>query len=284
MDGKTSMTKSIITRERLAAHLEEEIASGRLKEGVKLPSERRLSERFGVSRPMIREVLRGLADRDLIEVMPGRGAYVKGFSVSDVVRPMDLFLRRRKVTPRDLVEARKMIECQAAALAAERADERDLRAMEWALKRFDTVAEIIEKTRCDLAFHTSVVRAAHNPVIETMFGSIMSMVAEQMIRSLGDPKVSRAGVPYHQHIYEAIREGDPERASSAVAGHLSVAERLYGADYDQSLTSLARRELERLFGPDAILEDLLAAATAVGEGYPQESDDGGETTNASNGP
>jgi GntR family transcriptional regulator, transcriptional repressor for pyruvate dehydrogenase complex len=80
--------------------------------------------------------------------------------------------------------------------------------MELALTRFERSADLVDKTRCDIAFHMSIVRAAHNPVVETMYGSIRGLVVRLMLRSLGDPTVSRAGVPYHREVYEAIRNGD----------------------------------------------------------------------------
>jgi GntR family transcriptional regulator, transcriptional repressor for pyruvate dehydrogenase complex len=275
MTGKTNHTTERMSREWLAAELADQITSGRLAEGVMLPSERKLSQRYGMSRPVVREVLRGLVEQNLVEVIPGRGAYVRRAKTSDAARPMGILLMRRQVTPRELMEARKMLECEAAELAAAQAVPEDLRALEQALAGFDNAVDLIERARFDLAFHTSIVRAAHNPVIEIMFSSIVSMVAELMLRSLGDRNVSRAGLPFHKQIFEAIRERDPERARVAVAGHLSVAERLYGTDYDRSLTILARRELDRLFASEAVLDDLVAAAIPV-ERNPGRSEVGGD--------
>jgi GntR family transcriptional repressor for pyruvate dehydrogenase complex len=262
MAGQT--VKPVVTREQLSAYLEEQIFSGQLREGAKLPSERRLAEQFGMSRPVVREVLRGLIERNLIEVMPGRGAYVHRASVTDAAGPIDSLFRRRRATPRDLVEARKMLECEAAALAAARAERGDLEAMERALTEFERARDLLEKVRYDIAFHSTVAQAAYNPVIETMFGSIINPTVELMLRSLGDPTVSRASLPYHREIFEAVRGKDSERARTAMAGHLSVAERMYGGDYDRELTMLPKRELGRLLGDDTTLEDLLDAAGSAG--------------------
>jgi hypothetical protein len=89
-----------------------------------------------------------------------------------------------------------------------------------------------------------------------MFGAITNLVAQLVLRSLGDPTVSRVGLPYHEQIYQAIRDKDPERARSAIAGHLSVAERTYGADYDRPLDILAQRELARSWGTGSGLGDV----------------------------
>jgi GntR family transcriptional repressor for pyruvate dehydrogenase complex len=247
---------ALVTRERLAALLEGRVVSGEFGEGEKLPSERVLAERFGVSRPVVREALRGLAERGLVEVVPGRGAYVRRFRMADAARPLDMLFRRRRPTPRDLVEARRMLECEAACLAATRADEEDLKAMEAALVRFERAGDLLEKVAQDVAFHASIARAAHNPVVETMFASVVNLVAEVMLRSLGDPDVSRAGLPYHREIFEAVRGRDPEKARVAMGEHLLVAERTYGDDYDRPLEDLTGRRLGYRLDTDAILESL----------------------------
>jgi GntR family transcriptional repressor for pyruvate dehydrogenase complex len=241
----------------LVEDLENQILAGDLRDAEKLPSERRLAETFNVSRPVIREALRTLSERGLIEVVPARGAYVRAARTGDATRPLDVLFRRRQVTPRQLVEARKMLECQASFLAATRAEDVDLKIMELALARFESSADLLEKARYDITFHLSIARAAHNPVIETMFSSIAGLVAGLMLRSLGDPNVSRSGVPYHREVYEAIRVNDGEASRSAMIGHLLVAERMYGKDYDRSLASLARQELSDLINPYETLEGLL---------------------------
>jgi GntR family transcriptional regulator, transcriptional repressor for pyruvate dehydrogenase complex len=91
-----------------------------------------------------------------------------------------------------------------------------------------------------------------------MFSSIASLTFELMLRSLGDPKVSREGLPYHREIADAIRDRDPDRAREAIEGHLVIAQRLYGQDFDRGLDLVARRELERVFGRAVALEKILA--------------------------
>jgi len=258
MTGKA--TNRVISRNSLAAYFEEQIISGRLAEGSKLSSERAMAGEYGLSRPVVREALRDLAGRGLVEIVPGRGAYVRRPRAGDLARSLGALYRRQPVTPRDLIEARKMIECEAASLAATRSGRGDLEAMELALARFDHSTDLVDRTRYDIAFHMSIVRAAHNPVIETMYASIRGLVTQLMLRSLGDPTVSRAGVPYHREIYEAVRAGDGKRARSSMSGHLMIAERLYGDDLDRSLIGVFQRVLERLLGPDVTLDDLLEVA------------------------
>lgn len=245
----------------MAELLEKEIVSGQFTAGTKLPSERQLAARLSVSRPLVREALRSLVERGLIEVAPGRGAFVRPVRTSDAARPLDALYRRQNVTPRDLMEARMMLEREAAGLAAERAEPQDLEMLERALGRLDRASGLIERARWDVTIHALIARMSRNPVIETMFGSIASLTFELILRSLGDPSVAREGLPYHREIFEAIRAGDLQGAREAMEGHLSVAARLYGKDFDRSLDLVARRELERFLGPSVSLESILAEVT-----------------------
>lgn len=242
--------------ERVSAPLEHQILSGELPSGAKLPSERTLAQTFGISRTAVREAIRSLVERNLVEVVAGAGAYVSEANSAVAALPLDITLRRQHRTPRQIIEARKMFEIEAARLGALRADEIDLAVMERALEQFDDSASIVDQARCDIIFHLSVVRAAKNPVIETIFHSITSLTFELMLRSLGDQSVSRVGVPFHTEVFEAIREKDPEAASHAMAGHLSVAEAFYGPDMDRSLKYKGPSELMRAFDPMAQLDDL----------------------------
>ena len=84
--------------------------SGRLVPGDRLPSERQLAETYRLSRPMIREALRTLAERKLVKISPGRGAFVLKPSVAQGAGPLEMLYRRQGATARDLSEARLMLE------------------------------------------------------------------------------------------------------------------------------------------------------------------------------
>jgi GntR family transcriptional repressor for pyruvate dehydrogenase complex len=245
------------TRDRVAAQLEEELLASNPAPGTKLPSERQLATRLGVSRPLVREALRSLVTHGLIEIVPGRGAFVRAASSAHASRPLQMLYRRRQVTPRDLIEARLMIEPAAVALACERAQEDDLAALEFAIGRFDLAADPVEMARWDVTAHALIARMSNNPVIEATFGSLTSLLFELMLRSLTDSDVLRQGGPIHHEIAKAIRARDAERGREAMVEHLEVARYTYGADLDESLDLVARREIQRLLGPSITLESIL---------------------------
>lgn len=263
--GSQGVDPSRNSGDAIASALAERVLSGELAADDRLPSERRLALEFGASRPMVREALRSLIERGLIEVEPGRGAFVRGDTGPRRFQPLDLEYRRRGTTARQLSEARLMLESEAAALATANADADDLATLERAVERLESSATPLDRVRNDLTFHTALVAAAHNPVIETMFASIQGLTVELMVRSAGDVKIVRQSEPYHRVAYEAIRDRNPMAARAAIQAHLSIAASSYGDDYDQSLDTTAARAL-RLIGSGAGLEDFLRTVLRDGPG------------------
>jgi GntR family transcriptional repressor for pyruvate dehydrogenase complex len=246
------------TRERLTAYLREGIVTGRFERGTKLPSERALAEEFSISRPIVREVLRGLADQGLLDIESARGSFVRAPETLDGVRSLDTLYRRKDATVRELMEVRLMLETNAARLAALNATASEVGAMRWCLNEFANARHVLEEAQVDLAFHALIIKASHNTVVDIIYASISSLVFELMLRSLSDQQVKKAGAPLHEKLWEAIRAHDPDAASSIMSEHLTMAEYLYGDDYDRSVDVLATRELRRHLGPAMSIETILA--------------------------
>jgi GntR family transcriptional repressor for pyruvate dehydrogenase complex len=247
----------VLTRSEVAAKLEADVVSGELADGAKLPSERELALRLGVSRPLVREALRSLVERGLVVVSPGRGAFVRIASTADAARPLGSHYLRQKITPRHLLEVRMIIEPAAARLAAERATEPEIAALGHVVEQIEASSSVLDRARWDITLHALVARMSRNPVIETTFESIAPLVFELMLRSLSDPNLQAASAPFHAQVYEAIRDGDGERAFEAMLAHHASGQEFYGKDLDESLDLVARRELERLVGPSASLEHII---------------------------
>jgi GntR family transcriptional repressor for pyruvate dehydrogenase complex len=242
----------------LTEFLARDLLAGR-EPGERLPSEREIATRYSVSRPVVREALRALQERGLVEIMPGRGTFVRGLTANDLARPMDRLLRNQ-ATPHHLVEARTMLEGRAAELAALRATPEDLTEIVKAYEAFEAADSILDRVRADIAFHAAIARASHNPVLDTMFRSVSIFVIELMLRSLDDPEIVAKGAPFHGDVLAAIQRRDPVAAREAMEAHVMLAEQLFGDDFDASLESLARRKVHLLLGREATLEDVLASA------------------------
>jgi DNA-binding FadR family transcriptional regulator len=240
-------------------YLTDEIISGSLQVGSLLPSERHLSESLRVSRQMVREALRTLQERGLVEIIPARGTFVREATSVDGARTMESFYRRSKATPRDIVEARSMLEAYSARLAAVRAEPAELAALERCQEDIQTTDDPIDGAQYDLTYHWLIAKASHNPVVETMFGSIDGPIFEQMLRTTIDPKLNRKGLPHHKTILDALRRRDADGAEAQMRAHLGTIRANYGASYEQRLDSLARKALRSVrptLSLEALLEDV----------------------------
>lgn len=218
--------------------LEEGIHSGRFPAGSRLPSERALVELFAVSRPVVREALRGLAGSGLVRVLPGKGSYVRDAEGGDLVAPMSRLARKAGVTPRDVVAARASLECAAIEAAVENATERDLAEVKAALVEHARARGMGERARTDFALHEAIVRASGNPVLEIMYQSIRPFIEGMMLRSQSDESVRSAGDPQHEQIYTALADREREVASSLMHSHITLAYSLYGDDLDRPLSEV----------------------------------------------
>ena len=97
--------------------------------------------------------MRSLVERGLVEVSPGRGAFVRATSTTDAARPLGSHYRRQNITLRNLIEVRAIIEPPAARLAATRATEEEIEALRAAVERTDASKVVLERARWDLAIH-----------------------------------------------------------------------------------------------------------------------------------
>lgn len=197
-----------------------DIESGVYEVGERLPSEARLAERYGVSRPVIREALHSCATLGLTETKTGKGTYV----ISSVA---DAGLRLGRYSARELYEARPHIEMPAAALAASNRTEDDLRVLRETVAAMTrlTVGSGERGTRewvaLDAAFHTAIARASGNGVFESMVADIRDAMAQQsefLNVSVSDRQ--HASDEEHARILRAIEDGDPESALDAMGTHL----------------------------------------------------------------
>lgn len=248
---------AIRSREDLAAYLADQISRGVLAPGEALPSERSLAETYGLSRSMVREAIRTLDERRLIEVRPGKSSLVREATVEDAVQRMIEFFDHRGVTPRNLIEARVMIETTAAGLAAERATPEEIEAIGEVNAALNASSLVIERVRLDLAFHLTIIRSARNPLIETMFHAIQPYTVELLLRSLTDEEVSRTGLAFHQRVLAAITDGDASMARREMRGHLTLGLTMFGDDIDRNLNLVAQDALRRITGNLVTFQDVL---------------------------
>lgn len=199
------------------------ILSGHVGAGEKLPSERQLSESFGVGRSTIREALKSLGLLGLVEFRHGGGTYFRGAESDLLPRVIEwgLLLGERHTT--DLIEARQHLERITTGLAAERRNETELGAIEVALAAMGTASTTDEFVAADVAFHLAIADASGNVALANMLKSISALL-HVWIHRVMDAE-SSFDVSFHEHepVLEAIRQRDSAAASAAMEQHMTRA-------------------------------------------------------------
>lgn len=213
----------------IVAHIERAIYDGRLECGDKLPPERELGRRFGASRVAVREALRALEWRGLLEVRQGSlgGHFVRAVDASVVARDFQTLLRLGRLTANQLTEARLIIEPEVARLAAERARDLDVKELRAALdERFAVVAGGRNPRELDLDFHRRLAAASGNPVYLVAVHAVIDLEAD-MVAPHGLPaEADRAEVERaHTAIVEAIEARDAARAHAVMQCHIADMQR-----------------------------------------------------------
>jgi GntR family transcriptional repressor for pyruvate dehydrogenase complex len=221
---------------QVADQLQTLILAESLRPGDKLPSERVLAERMAVSRTVIREAIRVLSDRGLVRVKSGCGTYVQELSHKDAGASIELFLKVKQADQsfESVSEVRRMIEVEAAGLAAERATPEDYRAMEEAIAGMaENVQDPDKYTGHDVAFHAAVAVATHNDLINVLLGPISDLLTEMVRVSLDAPRAVEEGLAHHRNILAQIKARDPENARRAMHAHVEHAQALVEAAHER---------------------------------------------------
>ncbi len=228
--------RGTVHREAVADQITERILSlireQQLRPGDKLPPERELAAMLGVSRPTVRESLRSLAMMNVIELRHGSGSFVTSLETELLVERFDLVFSLNDNSFLDLIEARKVIEPGATALATQRVTEEeigrfdDILARSWECLR--THPE--EFPRLDVEFHTIMAECSHNALLTRIMQSVarLSIASSQRTASSRRGGVDVAGVERavraHQDILDAIKARNPELARERMIQHLQSVE------------------------------------------------------------
>jgi GntR family transcriptional regulator, transcriptional repressor for pyruvate dehydrogenase complex len=214
--------------EQIAEQLLAQIGSRRLKPGDALPSERELTQSFGVGRSSIREALRMLESRGVITTANG-GAFV----VADAANPLEsslrlLFALDDQAGMHDLFELRRILECEAAALAAERHSEAHLAEMDAAIEAMAASLEASGHDQsfieADLRFHLALANATGNRLVLHSMHAVRDVLRRALLTVYHIPHSPESAVGEHRAIRAAVATGDPERARREMRHHLARVE------------------------------------------------------------
>jgi GntR family transcriptional regulator, transcriptional repressor for pyruvate dehydrogenase complex len=208
--------------EQIVQQIEESILKGNLKGGEQLPAERELAQQFGVSRTAVREAMKTLREKGLVEAYAGRGTFVTNGTARSMRHTLDRMMRSGLSEGAvHLVEVREILEPEIAALAAKRADEDARSAMRESIAVMDAARLDPERfIEGDLDFHLALAEAAGNPLILSLIDSIVGLLREQRMRTYYVDGGPERGQYHHKRILEAIERRDPRGARDAMCAHL----------------------------------------------------------------
>jgi GntR family transcriptional repressor for pyruvate dehydrogenase complex len=208
--------------EQIVQQIEESVQKGTLKEGDQLPAERELAQQFGVSRTAVREAIKALHEKGLVDAFPGRGTFITSGKSNSMRQSLDRILKSGQADgSAHLVEIREILEPEIAALAAVRADEEDLATMREAVGVMDNAGQDADAyIEADLDFHLALAEAAANPFILSLIDSIVGLLREQRMRTFYVDGGPERGQFHHKRILAAMERGDVQGAREAMQAHL----------------------------------------------------------------
>jgi DNA-binding FadR family transcriptional regulator len=208
--------------EAVATELEELILRGDLHDGQRLPTETELGDALGVSRSVLRDAVRTLVARGLLDVRQGHGTVVSAPSSETYGDAMVALLMRSGATIGDVLDARSALESALAPLAAENGDAEDWARMDGHLERFTSA--VAESRWSDahaehLGFHLGLFAALRMPALEALLAPIATCILLTSVPPQPDPLLWE--VENHPPILAALRAGDGVAAQAAIDRHFS---------------------------------------------------------------
>lgn len=208
--------------DKVAELMRETIISRQLTPGTPLPSERELGEQFGVSRTVIREAVRALAAKGIVEVRTGSGLRVASVDESTAQESLAWYIRGGQIEYPKVHEVRSTIEVEMAGLAAERRTPEELEALKAAHARFESLVDDVEKaTLADVEFHHLIAKSTQNDLFSVLLASIGEALIEVRHETLAGGS-GKQTIAAHARILACIEAGDSDGARSAMRDHLNT--------------------------------------------------------------
>jgi DNA-binding GntR family transcriptional regulator len=210
-------------RDVIFATLREAIVAGELKPGERL-LEVKLADKMGVSRTPVREAIRKLELEGLVVMVPRKGAYVAGLTLKDVA---------------EVFEIRSSLEGLAAALAAERITDEEVIILDKILDDISTAGEkgdiktVIKK---DMEFHQVLFSASRNDRLAQMINNLKEQIDRFRTQSFSNPIRTKSVLSEHEHILNAIKQGDVENSERLAKEHI------YEVEYN--VMNILRKQME----------------------------------------
>jgi len=198
------------------------LSTGQIKPGDRLPSERKLAEKFGVGRTHVRDAIKKLEFYGILKTMPQSGSIVAGLEISALEGLITDVLKLDNYDFYSLVETRMILESNAVQLCAMRRTEKDLREIEESLNRYCEKAEADESAlEEDLIFHRKIAEGSGNQVIKSLMLTITPDILTNYTRYNVCKTNPSKSVEEHRQLFDCIKRKDAETAVKIMEEHLS---------------------------------------------------------------
>ena len=212
--------------EMVAEQIIEKITGGELAPGTQLPSQRDLARQLGVGRSSVREAINALVVMGYLEPLQGKGTFIKAILPNADAGIGKLNAAFSASSIFDLMEARELLECRSAALAAERADDRQIHKLKAAMQAVaGTETDYAIFLDADIRFHAAVADAAGNVVLRELTKLVLEKVVahhNELKTALLPPAYREVSIRTAARIVEAIESGNGEAAARWMARHLDA--------------------------------------------------------------
>ncbi len=217
--GKPIVRESVA--EAVARRILDRVTTGALRPGEALPPERELAVSLGVSRPSVREAIRGLAILGVVRTRQGGGASISELDADAILGPIQFFLSLEESNVRNLYDARSLIESDVARRAAENMDAAALDSLEEILAaQAGTIDDPIAFRQSDLAFHEALWEGSGNAYLKRI-GESLNVIGLEFRKKASETRgVLEQSLKDHHALVKAIRSRDPEAAARAAARHM----------------------------------------------------------------
>jgi GntR family transcriptional regulator, transcriptional repressor for pyruvate dehydrogenase complex len=221
--------------ESVANQIRQAIFNGRLEPGHKLPPEREMAEQFATSRVALREALRSLEQEGMIEIRRGfgGGAFVADFdnALRALTDSLNNVVKLGQANSGNLTEVRSMLEPVMARMAAARATEDDVQAMQKIVEAQEQeLASGVLSRKFDMEFHRVVANACHNPVLSIVVTAINDAIRDAIYRSKLTTEMRQQVVRYHREVFQAISRRDEDLAGRLMEEHVVAVQRHVSAN------------------------------------------------------
>lgn len=220
MDRSDKVTADVMVAEKIKQLIVEQ----NLEAGDKLPTETELCERLNVARHTLREGIKRLSQLGILESRTGSGTYVCAPSYDKIEEYLVYLKDRREISKKEVYEVRLALESMAAAAAAGKATDAEIRQLEIILNRMGRTVEnsdYVKFVECNIDFHNAVVEFSGNRLLEGITQAIQNLIRYSMYGTKSEFRRNiRASYEGHLEIYEAIRRHDETAAREAMTRHL----------------------------------------------------------------